>query len=347
MKIGVTGGLGLLGSAVVACLTERGHTPVVIDRVVAETPEHAPAAAGVRHIQADVCAPDQLDHAFRGLDAVIHTASLIDLHLGQPSTLFDVNVTGARNVVDACRRAGIPRLVHMSSAEVISGQEPCRGVDEDQAAFPDQQLTYYGETKLAGETAVLEAADDRLGTCAMRGYGLYGVGDNTVVPIFLRTLPGRTVIPIGDLTARTDMVFAPNMAFSLVLAAEQLEPGSSWSGTPFHITDHETVNVQRFLADLVVPLGYRSTNRVRLPKPVAWSIALAYERRYRLTGMERFARPVLTTHKLRLSTVDYWLDSSRARAVLGYEPPFSRADAITRTQEWLLATAGGINTGDR
>jgi nucleoside-diphosphate-sugar epimerase len=171
------------------------------------------------------------------------------------------------------------------------------------------------------------------------------VGDNTVVPIFLNTLPGKTAIPIGDLSARTDMVFAPNMAFSLVLAAEQLEPGVAWSGTPFHITDHETVNVQRFLADLVAPLGYRTPDRVRVPQSVASSLARFYETRYRLSRMERFARPVLTVHKLLLSTTDYWLDSGRARTVLGYKPPVSRADAIATTQEWLLATAGRVDTG--
>ena len=352
MKVGVTGGLGLLGRAVVDCLADRGHTPIVIDLSVPESRSSAAGSAvdlsatGIAHIRADVRFPEQLDAAFRGLDAIVHTASLIDLHLGQPASLFDINVTGAKNVIGACRRAGISRLVHMSSAEVISGVEPLRGVTEEQATIPAEQLTYYGMTKLGGETAVLDAADDQLGTCAMRGYGLYGVGDNTVVPIFLKTLPGRTVVPVGDLSASTDMIFAPNLAWSLVLAAEQLEPGIAWSGTPFHITDHETVNVQRFLADLVAPLGYRTTDRVRVPGSVAWSMARFYEGRYRLSRMERFARPILTRHKLLLSTNDYWLDSTRARAVLGYKPPFSRADGVAATQEWLLATAGGVNAGD-
>ncbi|MGH1493964.1 MAG: NAD-dependent epimerase/dehydratase family protein [Acidimicrobiales bacterium] len=355
MKVAVTGGLGLLGRAVVDCLIDRGHTPVIVDRAVDRAVERAVEAgaaaqltADVAHVQADIRYPDQITAAFSGVDAVIHTASLIDLHLGQPASLHDVNVAGASNVVSACRHNRISKLVHMSSAEVISGTTPLRGITETESSYPEQQLTHYGLTKRGGEEAVLAAADEHLGTCAMRTYGMFGVGDNTVLPLYLKTLPGKSIMHMGDLKAESDLIFAPNLAFCLVLAVERLQPDVDWSGTVFHVTDHEPVNVQRFLGQLVEPLGYNVVERFKIPRSVASTIARFYETRYRVTGLERFARPPLTDHKLRLALDDYWLDSSRVRKVLSYEPPFSRAESIAATQEWLLATGGrrGNEPGD-
>lgn len=331
MRIGVTGGGGLLGRAVVERLLSRDHIPVVID--LSARPGDA---ADAEWRTADVRDLDALTNAFTGLDAVIHLASLIDLHLGEPRSLHEVNVVGARNAVAACRANNIARLVHMSSAEVITGTEPLRGITEEDSAYPSPHLTYYGVTKQAGEQEVLGAADHAIGTCAMRSYGLFGVGDNTVVPMYLSTLPGRSIVMMGDLESRTDVVFAANLAHCMVLAAEQIEPGLDWSGTPFHVTDHEPVNIQRFLADLVAPLGYRSIERFRIPRSAVAAMASFYEARYRATKLERFARPPLTHHRLKLALDDYWLNSTKATVVLGFRPPFSRDEAIGRTREWLI-----------
>lgn len=129
MRIGVTGGLGLLGQAVVGCLIDRGHTPVIIDRSVTTARSSGRSSdrsryepGEVEQIKADICSKEQITEACEGLDGVIHTASLIDLHLGRPTSLYDVNVTGAKNVVLACRDNGIQKLVHMSSAEAITSR---------------------------------------------------------------------------------------------------------------------------------------------------------------------------------------------------------------------------------
>ena len=348
MKVAVTGGAGLLGRAVVSTLLARGHDIRALDlrplppdlpapgflspTDIGRTGDVDLAIVDIRHEQA-------VNEALAGVDAVIHTASVIDLHLGRPPLLHFVNVVGTANVLDACRRNGIGRLVHMSSAEVVTGPHPHRNLDEDTATYPDRQLTYYGTTKQAAEELVLAANGSDLATCAFRTYGLFGPGDRTVVPSFLSRLPTRTIRFIGDTTARTDVVYAPNLAYALVLAAEQLDPTQPWAGTPFHATDAEPVNIQRFLADLVAPLGYRVDDRFAIPRPVVATVASALAQLYRLTHSERHAHPPVTDHSLRLVLDDHWLDGTRLRTTLGYEPPVARSDAIAATQEWLLAEA--------
>ena len=329
--MGVTGGNGLLGRAVAAGLVGRGHTPVSIDLQTSEVHNN------IDQRVADVRKPKQLTDAFIDLDAVVHTASLVDLHLGTPTQLREVNVVGAKNTIDACRANGISTLVYMSSAEVISGTEPLRGVTEDDVTYPSPQLTYYGTTKQAAEQLILEAADSSLGTCAMRTYGLFGPGDNTVVPLYLRSTPTKTVMTMSDRQARTDMVYAPNLAHCLILAAEQLTPETDWSGTPFHVTDGESVNVQEFLSVLVEPLRYRLSDQA-IPRSALQGIARFYKLLYDVTKAERFARPPITDHKLRLALDDYSLDSTKASTLLGYEAPVSRPEAIATTQEWIVQT---------
>lgn len=325
LRIAVTGGIGMLGSAVIDWLVERGHTPVCVD------------LAGPKPV--DICDGSALASAFEGCDGVIHCASIVDLHLGQPDAMRRVNVEGTRSVISACRAAGVPRLVYMSSAEVITGATPLRGVNEGDASYPDEHLTFYGETKQAAEELVLGAADNSLGTTALRTYGLFGVGDQTMVPMYLERVPGSTSRYIGNLAARSDVVFAGNLAHALVTACEQLTAGVEWSGTPFHVTDSEPVNVQVFLAELARgALGWTIQDKPRLPRGIVERLASMYEWRWRATRMDRFARPPITHHSLRLVLDDYWLDGLKIRETLSWEPPVSRSAAIALTIEWLQSS---------
>lgn len=332
MRIAVTGACGLLGTAVIERAQQRNHRVVAVDK--------DPAVRGLLHVsthQVDICDRTALSAALHDVDAVVHTASLVDLHLGRPQRLLDVNVHGAQNVVAACRSAGVPALVHMSSAEVIAGDEPLRGATESQL-YPSEHLTYYGETKQRGEQAVLGAADGSLGTCAMRSFGIFGEGDNTVVPSYLSRLVGNRVAQVGDGAGRTDTVYAPNLAHALLLAAEQLAPDAPWSGSAFHVTDHEPVNMQVFLRQVTEPLGIDFIDRFVVPRRAVDLAASIYELRYRAMPHERFAYPRLTRHSTKLAFDDYWLDRSKLAETLGYEPVVTRDQAVSRTQTWIADT---------
>ncbi|MCP3989382.1 MAG: NAD-dependent epimerase/dehydratase family protein [Actinomycetia bacterium] len=352
MKVAVTGGSGLLGRSVINALVGRGHQVLSLDIKprLAETPtSNRTQAAKVEHRLVDVRHRASVIDALAntGTEAVIHSASLVDLHLGRPLDLHLVNVVGARNMVAACRVTGITKLCYMSSAEVITGTTPLRSVDEATATYPGKHLTFYGTTKQAAEQIVLDANGSDLATCALRTYGLFGPGDQTVVPLYLSRLPTKTIRLIGDTTGRTDVVYAPNLAHAFALAVEQLDPDRTWAGAPLHVTDAEPVSIQRFLATLVEPLGYQVDDRFNIPRPLVAAAAVAFESLYRLTRSERHARPPITSHSLRLALGDYYLDSSRVRTELGYVPPVSRADAIAATQDWLTSSAGRGVAGNR
>ncbi len=169
-KILVIGGAGLIGSHVIEqLLAEPVREVVVYDNFVRGTRENLAEAlkdkrCGVFPLGGDICQTDILDQAFEGVDAVVHLAALWLLHCHEfPESAFEVNVRGTFNVLQACVKHGVERLVYSSSASVYgdAAEEPMT------EAHPYNNWTFYGATKIAGEH-MLRSFHKR--------YGLQGVG---------------------------------------------------------------------------------------------------------------------------------------------------------------------------
>ena len=115
----VTGGTGMLGHAVVDQLLERGETVRNFSTDSHPNPH-------VQSFVGDIRNYAHIREACEGVDGVIHTASLVDLHVGQPDILREINVGGVENLIRACKEMKVRRVSHMSSAETISGFTPLR-----------------------------------------------------------------------------------------------------------------------------------------------------------------------------------------------------------------------------
>lgn len=177
-KLVVIGGAGLIGSHCVDELLSRDVAEVVIyDNFVRGRLENLTSALQdprVRIFEAggDVLHTDVLDAALEGAHGVFHLAALWLLQCHEyPRTAFDVNVRGTFNVMDACVRMGIKRLVSSSSASVYGDavEEP---MTED---HPFNNRNFYGATKICGE-AMLRAYHYRYGLeyVGLRYMNVYG-----------------------------------------------------------------------------------------------------------------------------------------------------------------------------
>ncbi len=177
-KIVVIGGAGLIGSHTVDHLIKEDVKEVVIyDNFVrgrAENLHNALKDPRVRiyDVGGDVMQTDILESALEGADGVIHLAALWLLQCHEyPRTAFDVNVRGTFNVMEACVKKGVKRLVYSSSASVYGDavQEP---MTED---HPFNNKNFYGATKICGE-AMLRAFHHRYGLdyVGLRYMNVYG-----------------------------------------------------------------------------------------------------------------------------------------------------------------------------
>ena len=147
----VIGGGGFLGRHIVKRLLERGDRVRVLGRTRYTDLE----SVGVQSLVVDIRSLPALTRALLRSDEVYHTAALAEIS-GPWATFYEVNVVGTRNVIEACHRARVPKLVYTSSPSVVFGGAPQRGVDES-APYPNRWLAAYPWSKCLAEVAVLRA----------------------------------------------------------------------------------------------------------------------------------------------------------------------------------------------
>lgn len=177
-KFLVIGGAGLIGSHTVdALLTEDVGEVIVYDNFVRGRMENLAQARldprfKVYDIGGDILQSDILEAAMQGIDGVFHFAALWLLQCHEfPRSAFDVNVRGTFNVMEACTKAGVQRLVYSSSASVY-GDALSEPMTED---HPFNNKNFYGATKICGE-AMLRSFYHRynLNYVGLRYMNVYG-----------------------------------------------------------------------------------------------------------------------------------------------------------------------------
>jgi len=151
MIVAITGASGHVGANLVRRLLADGHTC----RVLVRRDERALAGLNIERFAGDVLDPSSLAAAFSGAERVFHLAALISV-VGDPDgAVARTNVVGPRNVVAACRQAGVRRLVHFSSIHAYS-QSPLDQILDETRPHVDAARAYaYDGSKAAGEREVL------------------------------------------------------------------------------------------------------------------------------------------------------------------------------------------------
>src|SRR5262249_56540398 len=123
-RVFVTGGGGVIGGALVARLLERGDEVVALART--DTAAAALDARGATVMRGDVLDEDVLARGMDGCAVAFHVAGINAMCVEDPEAMRRVNVDGAAGAVRAAKRAGLPRLLHTSSAPTL-GEAPGTG----------------------------------------------------------------------------------------------------------------------------------------------------------------------------------------------------------------------------
>ncbi|MEF8729081.1 MAG: NAD-dependent epimerase/dehydratase family protein [Accumulibacter sp.] len=230
-KVLVIGGAGFIGSHVVGELltTDVGQVLVYDNFARGKRDYLAPylldSRCSLYQNGADIREVDLLDDAMRGCDYVIHLAAMWLLHCRDfPRTAFHVNIEGTFNVLEACVRNKIKRLVYSSSASVY-GDAVEVPMTED---HPFMNRNFYGASKIAGE-AMCRAFHDRYGLSyvGLRYMNVFGPHqDQTaaytgVIPIMLNKIDANEAPVInGDGTQAYDFIDVEDVARCNVLALQ-------------------------------------------------------------------------------------------------------------------------------
>ena len=339
----VTGGAGFYGRALVAALRHLGVQVVVFDRVAVGGARDE----GITQVVGDLRDAGALARAFEGAATVFHTAALINLQsVYRPETrreVFEVNVEGARRVVEASRACGVRRLVTTSTVNVcFDPDNPAarerEGADE-RTPYASAFVDLYTETKVAAEKIILGAdaalggASSALRPVALRPGGLWGPGEGGVMlKTFVGELAaGRFKVLVGDGRARADNTHIYNLAQATIRAAIMLATRPEvGSGGAYFVTDGEPINAVEWFRPVVEALGCGFPSR-RVPAGLVERAALAMEWAHRLGGP-----PALVTRSAILKiTRDHTFSVERARRELGYTPTVQRRNGLPLCMEAL------------
>jgi dihydroflavonol-4-reductase len=158
MTVVVTGAAGHVGANLVRALIAQGH-PV---RCLVHTNSRPIEGLTVERFVGDVADLDSLCRAFRGADVVYHLAARISLSMDDWPVLEAVNVAGTRNVVEACWRTGVRRLVHFSSIHALVQEPLSIPVDESRPLVASRRCPPYDRSKAAAELVVRQAIEHGL-----------------------------------------------------------------------------------------------------------------------------------------------------------------------------------------
>ena len=259
MKVLVTGGSGVVGLSAVTALLECGHSVRLLSRGAAEDVKARPG--GVESWPGDLLSPASIDGSADGCDAVLHLVAIVDED--PPETTFErINVEGTRIVLAEATRAGVGRVVFVSSL----------GADRGASA--------YHRSKSAAETLVRQFPREWV---IIRPGAVYGPGDEhlSLMLRMVRTLP--FVPSIGDGEQRFQPIWHEDLAKALAVAVDRpgitgrvLEVGGMEVITQRMLIDRMQALTQRKVPSVPVPeflasLGLRALNAAGIGAPIAES----------------------------------------------------------------------------
>jgi nucleoside-diphosphate-sugar epimerase len=334
MKVLVTGATGFIGSHIVDHLLAQGDSVRALVRPARA--ERTPLLERERLVWSygDLVDPTSLQSATDGIEVVYHAAALLTAHSDELMRL--VNVTGVKNLLEACVQNRVERLVFVSS---VAAYAPMRDLVVSEQA-PLGGWGPYGRSKAEAEALIRSYADSfRLAYSIVRPCVVYGEGDhNNFTPRLLRLLR-RAVIPVlnGD-DPHMITVHAADIAQAIILAGTHPKA----LGQAYNVTGGAPTSL-RELAGIYAELTGERKRLLPIPRLgvrtallARWLLANLRHRRWEQVA-ERFrAREYQRSFFLR----SHQYDISKARGELGYEPGINLREGLRRTLAWA-------NSGER
>ncbi len=316
----VTGASGFIGRHLVAQLARRERVRALV------LPDEQVELSGVEIARGDVTRPDSLDAALRGVRTVYHLAAVVG-DWG-PEELFQrINVDGTRHLMTAAARAGVERVVVVSSLVVYGSQLLTEVCDEERPR--EHGCGPYSRSKAAQEQVALD--HDRFGrvpVTVVRPGNVVGPGSKNWVdmPAALLRAGRGLLVDGGDGDAA--FTWVDNLVDLILLAGR----ASAAAGRVYNANDGCRVTWRRYFSDLAHLAGARPP-RVSVPARTALAAAAAMETAWR--AARRARRPLLTREAVTLLASRHPVPIVRAACELHYAPQVEYGEALERLARYL------------
>ncbi len=366
MRALVTGGSGFLGQYLVERLLADG----VETRTFCRRPSEELKKLGVEQALGDLKSFEDVNVACKGCDVVFHTAALPSIST-DPTPFYETNICGTKNVLAACLKNKVRKLVYTSTQCVANTIESQEGVDE-RAPFAPRFLGWYQMTKAISEQIVRAAnyapwtddydfggvdlsasrfrslntkfnidmnprrdplREDALTTVALRPHLIWGPRDRNLVPrLYERARNGR-LKRVGDGANMLATIYVENAADAHKLACDALIPGSAVPGSVYYISQERPLNCWKWIDELLALVGEPPVKK-SVSFKTAWRVGTVLEKVYSVAGLK--TEPVMTRFLSTQLAQSYWFDTTRAKNELGFTPKISIEEGMRRLKEDVL-----------
>jgi UDP-glucose 4-epimerase len=309
-RYAITGGAGFIGSNIVGDLVRRGHDVIVIDDLSSGHEVNLEPFREVTVKNSSILDEDVLYSAFEGVDTVFHLAASVGnkRSIDNPALDSKINVIGTVNVLEACRKSGVRKIVVSSSAGIF-GELHDLPISEDHPVEPDSP---YGASKLAAEKLCLAYAKlYDLEAIALRYFNVFGPNQRfdaygNVIPIFVfKMLGGDPITIFGDGEQTRDFISVVDVVQANIKASETI----GLSGA-FNIASGTRITINDLVARLsdLIPGQHQVNHGPERPGDVRDSLA----------------------------------DISAAKEAFGFEPSVPMGDGLAEYVRWAIDEVGRV-----
>jgi nucleoside-diphosphate-sugar epimerase len=328
----VTGATGLLGSHLAEQLRQRGERVRAFVRPTSDTTFLR--QLGVELAVGDLTEPDGLRRAVEGADVVYHCAARVG-DWG-PWRVFQREVIDATaNLLDACRAAGVGRVLHVSSI-IVYGHPRIRREQFTEDEPLGQNLwmwDYYCRAKVRAEELCRQYPGD---LTIVRPSWIYGPRDRTTLPRVLKALDAGRVAILGTGDNLLNIVYAGDVAEGAIRAANH--PAAK--GQAYNLSSEGEITQRDFL-DLLADVLGRSRIRRHAPYWLAFWGGFLSEVVGRIIRIRR--PPHMTRYAVALVGRSTRFSIAKARAQLGWQPRVGIHEGLRRTLDWYKQASGGVS----
>ncbi len=319
----VTGATGLIGSHVVDELLLRGESV----RALVRDPSKAAGMPerGVDVVVGDLSDAAAMQSAVQGVDVIHHCAAAVGGHFTKRE-IYETNLTGVQNLLEAVRQGGHARVVLLSSVNVLG---TCNMI------FATEDLPYQesndppADVKIAAEKLALEYhRQHELDVVILRPGFVYGPRDSRNLPKLIRSVRRGKFRFIDSPKNITPIVHVSDVVQAMLLAAAT--PAAR--GRIYNVTDGSRTTIGKLVNYLAELTGSPPPTRV-MPFWLLRSIIVGLELWNLVRRGERSSPITRTT--LRFLGTSRFVDITRTKKELGYAPQFGYREGIAATYQWL------------
>lgn len=243
--ITITGAAGLVGNVLTRRLAHEGYE---IRAIVTSTDN----LKSIEDLDIEILIGDVRDltflkEAFSGATYVYHLAGIVSITPGEQDLIYDVNIGGTQNVIDACIHAKVNRLVYMSSVHALVEQPQGSLIDELTPINPDKVVGDYAKSKATATLAVLDSMKRGLDVIVVYPSGIIGPESHSVSNMGQLLIDySKGKIPIL-IEGTYDFVDVRDVVTGTIAAGKKGQAGDTYILSGYQITLNQLFDVLTYL----------------------------------------------------------------------------------------------------